>query len=77
MHVHVRIDIVCKFKIVFFLIQWEPDTDGKLSGRIIRLNFTCSKKSGNAPEMTGCMLIKAQGTVTCKCSLAKKVISIL
>jgi len=53
-----------------FFIEWKRDTAGKLSGRIIRLKFACSNKTGQAPIMTRCMLIKAQGNVTCKYLIA-------
>ncbi|XP_068714839.1 uncharacterized protein [Montipora foliosa] len=43
-----------------YLVEWQPDINGSLSGRIIRLTITCSASTPS----TRCFLFKALGSVT-------------
>ncbi|CAH3138433.1 unnamed protein product [Porites lobata] len=45
-----------------FNLNWKADSNGTLSGKIIRIPITCSNAQGSSS--TPCFLLKAKGTVT-------------
>ena len=47
------------------LLQWRPDKDKQLSGRIIRVKISCDYSTSRLTK-TGCLVFKSSGQITCE-----------
>lgn len=53
------------FVLELCLLQWRPNKDNQLSGRIIRVQIFCNYSASRLTK-TGCMVFKSSGQITCE-----------
>ena len=53
------------FVLELCLLQWRPNKDKQLSGRIIGVQIFCNYSASRLTK-TGCMVFKSSGQITCE-----------
>ena len=55
------------FLLELCLLQWRPNKDKQLSGRIMRVKISCDYSTSRLTKnKTGCLVFKSSGQITCE-----------